>query len=111
VFYGGGGGGGSQSGSSAGAGGAGGGGNSGFFTDAFQPATSGSTNLGGGGGGGQIVSLGGASGNGGSGVVILRYPSDYTITIGSGLTGSTATSGSNKITTITAGSGNVSWAL
>jgi hypothetical protein len=46
---------------------------------------------------------------GGSGVVILRYPDAYTITIGSGLTGSTATDGSNKVTTLTAGSGNVSW--
>jgi hypothetical protein len=43
-------------------------------------------------------------------VVILRYPSGYTITIGAGLTGSTATVGSNKVTTITAGTGNVSWA-
>jgi len=54
----------------------------------------------------------GASGDasGGSGVVILRYPEGYTITIGAGLTGSTATVGSNKVTTITAGIGNVSWA-
>jgi hypothetical protein len=40
----------------------------------------------------------------------LRYSADFTITIGGGLTGSTATSGSNKVTTITAGTGNVSWA-
>jgi hypothetical protein len=40
----------------------------------------------------------------------LRYPADFTITIGGGLTGSTATDGSNKVTTITAGTGNVSWA-
>ena len=53
---------------------------------------------------------GGANGQGGSGVVILRYPSAYTITIGAGLTGSTATDGLSKVTTITAGSGNVSWA-
>jgi hypothetical protein len=49
-------------------------------------------------------------GNGGSGVVILRYPAAYTITIGSGLTGSTSTVGENKVTTITAGTGNISWA-
>jgi hypothetical protein len=43
-------------------------------------------------------------------VVILRYSADYTITIGAGLTGSTsAASGGYKRTTITAGSGNVSW--
>jgi hypothetical protein len=40
----------------------------------------------------------------------LRYPNAYTITIGAGLTGSTATDGAFKVTTITAGSGNVSWA-
>jgi hypothetical protein len=49
-------------------------------------------------------------GTGGSGVVILRYPDTRTITIGAGLTGSTATDGSYKVTTFTAGSGNVSWA-
>jgi hypothetical protein len=43
-------------------------------------------------------------------VVILRYPVANTITIGAGLTGSTATDGSFKVTTITAGTGNVSWA-
>jgi hypothetical protein len=43
-------------------------------------------------------------------VVILKYPSSFTITIGAGLTGSTTTAGSDKITTITAGTGNVSWA-
>jgi hypothetical protein len=40
----------------------------------------------------------------------LSYPDAFTITIGAGLTGTTTTSGSNKITTITAGTGNVSWA-
>jgi hypothetical protein len=42
--------------------------------------------------------------------VILRFPTAAgTITIGAGLTGSTSTSGSNTIATITAGTGNVSW--
>jgi hypothetical protein len=49
------------------------------------------------------------AGKGGSGVVILRYPDTYTITIGAGLTGTTATSAPKKITTITLGTGNVSW--
>jgi hypothetical protein len=40
----------------------------------------------------------------------LRYPSGRDITIGAGLTGSTATDGDSKVTTITAGTGNVSWA-
>ena len=62
------------------------------------------------GGGANTGGGGGASGAGGSGVVILRYSSAFTITIGAGLTGTTATDGSSKVTTITAGSGNVSWA-
>jgi hypothetical protein len=49
---------------------------------------------------------------GGSGVVILRYDSAFTITIGAGLTGteSTAPDGTFSVTTLTAGTGNVSWA-
>jgi hypothetical protein len=48
---------------------------------------------------------------GGSGVVILKYPDSRTITIGAGLTGTTAApAGGFKVTTITAGTGNVSWA-
>jgi len=74
-----------------------------------DPSTAGSAgaNTGGGGGG---VGHNGSSGAGGSGVVILRYPSVNTITLGAGLTGTTTTDGSFKVTTITAGSGNVSWA-
>ena len=64
---------------------------------------------GGGGGGFQDGAVGG--GNGGSGVVILRYPNDFTITVGGGLTSSTTTSGTSKITTFTAGTDNVSFAL
>jgi hypothetical protein len=42
----------------------------------------------------------------------LRYADTYTITIGAGLTGTeSAASGGYKRATITAGSGNVSWAL
>jgi hypothetical protein len=40
----------------------------------------------------------------------LKYPDSLTITIGAGLTGSTASSGGFKVTSITAGTGNVSWA-
>ena len=70
--------------------------------------SAGSTNTGGGGGGGHNTVLGFS---GGSGIVIFRYlTADGTITIGAGLTGTTATDGSHKVTTITAGTGNVSWA-
>jgi hypothetical protein len=41
--------------------------------------------------------------------VIIRYPSNFTITIGAGLTGSTSVVGNNKITSFTAGTGNVSF--
>jgi hypothetical protein len=81
-----------------GSGGTGGGGAGGDAT-----GTAGTVNTGGGGGAGRTPGAGGA------GVVILSYPSARTITIGAGLTGSTATVGANKVTTITAGTGNVSW--
>lgn len=47
---------------------------------------------------------------GGSGVVIIRYPSIWTVSNpGGGLTFSTATVGSNKVTTFTAGTGNIAF--
>jgi hypothetical protein len=70
------------------------------------PAT---PNTGGGGGGGASRDFSKNGSSGGSGIVIISYPSFYSVTIGPGLTGSTAISGSNKVTTITAGTGNVSW--
>jgi hypothetical protein len=63
------------------------------------------------GGAGRIGSAGSQAGApGGSGIIVLRYPSTETITVGSGLTSSTSTVGENKVTVITAGTGNVSWA-
>ena len=97
VTYAGGGGGGQQN-STSGSGGSGGGGSG--------SSGSGTQNLGGGGGGGSPA----PGGAGGSGVVILRYADTRTITIGAGLSGTTATDGSYKVTTLTAGTGNVSWA-
>jgi hypothetical protein len=95
-----GGGGGARGGALSAAGGLGGGGASG------GPGANGTANTGGGGGGG--ISAGSrVGGTGGSGVVILSYPSAHTITIGAGLTGTTATVGSNKVTTFTAGTGSV----
>ena len=96
------------------AGGAGGGGNGGTNTVGNLNGVSGTANTGGGGGGGggsgNNANTTATAGSGGSGVVILRYPIANTITVGAGLTGSTATDGLFKVTTITAGSGNVSWA-
>jgi hypothetical protein len=71
--------------------------------------TAGTVNTGGGGGGGN--NQGALNGkNGGSGIVILRYASANTLTVGAGLTSTTATVGSDKVTTITAGTGTISWA-
>ena len=82
-----------------GLGGSGGGGNGG---------ANGGANTGGGGGGGLSAGNGGA---GGTGIVILKFSDSLTITIGAGLTGTTAApSGGFKVSTITAGTGNVSWA-
>jgi hypothetical protein len=106
VTYAGGGGGGGPT------GGAGGSGGGGAGVGDLGTGVSGNSNSGGGGGGTYVVTYNNprSGGVGGSGVVILRYPSYLTITLGAGLTGSTTTVGSNKVTTITAGSGNVSWA-
>jgi len=71
-------------------------------------SASGKGNGGAGGPSCQTPTAGG--GNGSIGVVILTYPDSKTITIGAGLTGTTAApSGGFKTTTLTAGTGNVSW--
>jgi len=113
VYFAGGGGGprsyvGSDGSSTHGVGGLGGGGNA----VEFNGAGSGDANTGGGGAGGRDRSdgYGWHGGDGGSGVVILRYPNTYTISnSGGGLTISTITQGDNKVSIITAGTGNVSW--
>lgn len=70
--------------------------------------TAGRTNSGDGGGG--TTSTEGTGKNGGSGIVIVKYPATLTMTIAVGLTSSTSTVGPYKVTVITAGAGNVSWA-
>jgi hypothetical protein len=63
------------------------------------------------GGDGKTEPGGGNGRAGGSGIVILRYADTRTITIGAGLTGTeSSASGGYKRATITAGTGNVSWA-
>jgi hypothetical protein len=103
VTYAGGGGGGCYNGT--GGSGTDGGGNGSSGTVA---ATNGSPNVGAGGGAGGYPTTT-SGGDGGSGVVIIRYPDAYTVTIGAGLTGSTTTDGSDKVTTFTAGTGNISF--
>jgi hypothetical protein len=60
---------------------------------------------GGGGGGGGYPNE--SAYNGGSGIVIAKYLSNRTLTIGVGLTSTTAITGSYKITTFTAGSDTI----
>ena len=105
TFYaGGGGGGGMVSGSTAGTGGNGGGGNG----SSGGNGSPGSTNSGGGGGaGGDSPSLAGAGG--GSGIVIIKYLSTYNATFSAGLVSSTVLSGSYKISTVTSGTGTVTF--
>jgi len=96
--------------SGVGSGGSGGGGSAsphGFQTAAGAGATN--TGSGGGDGSGAVGSFNWNGANGGSGVIIVRYPSLYTISQ-TGLTLSTVTSGQEKITTITAGVGSLSFA-
>lgn len=79
-------------------------------------ATAGAVNKGAGGGGGGSGSQNSAETfgkSGGSGVVILRYPNTYTITIGAGLTGSTDTDAFTDydVTTFTAGTGTITFGV
>ena len=72
----------------------------------YTAPTAGTVNTGGGGGGEPEQNTVGAAG--GSGIVILRYSNIYTLTSTSGtLVHTTATDGSDKVTTITAGTGNI----
>ena len=97
VYYAGGGGAGGGS-------GAGSGGNGGGASGSTSGSGgNGTANTGGGGGG----TRNGTGGSGGSGIVILRYPSTKTLTVGAGLTSSTVVVGSDKVTSFTSGTGTV----
>lgn len=105
VYYAGGGGGGSDNGvaieSGYALGGTGGGGKG--FLGAVPSDGHGTAGTGGGGGGcGFNGDYGHVGGNGGSGVVVLSYPATFTATFSAGVTQTTTTTGSKKVTTITA---------
>jgi hypothetical protein len=106
IYYAGGGGGGVYGGyagiTNRGAGGLGGGGNGNYGNG---NGSAGEASRGGGGGGGGYPNENGY--NGGSGIVIVKYLSSRTLTIGVGLTSSTVITGSYKITTFTAGSDTI----
>lgn len=101
-YYAGGGGGAVINNNTAGTGGNGGGGDG---INGSATPNNGQANTGGGGGGASNSSTTSVGSNGGSGIVILRYPSAYII---SGLSGTTTTVGTDKVTTFTnAGTGNI----
>jgi hypothetical protein len=89
-------------------GGAGGAGNPGGAGGNNSVGGNGTANTGGGGGGGSTTANGGT---GGSGIVILKYPDSLTISNpGGGLTISTpSAAGGFKVSSVTAGTGNVQW--
>ena len=75
-------------------------------TNTAMPAGSGSSSNGGGGRGG------GSNNTGGDGIIILRYSNLFSMTNpGGGLTISTATDGSDKVSSITAGTGNITFGI
>jgi len=102
TYAGGGGGGGNNTADGHGNGGAGSGSRGRNDTGGVGPGTGAPANSGGGGGGAYW-------GTGGSGIVLIRYPASRTIVPSAGLTTSTSTVGANKVTTITAGAGTVSF--
>tara|TARA_R110000851_G_scaffold30339_2_gene82835 strand:- start:2037 stop:3131 length:1095 start_codon:yes stop_codon:yes gene_type:complete len=106
-YYAGGGGGGMYSSSSGnGAGGIGGGGDG--YRGTNQAIQNGTANTGSGGGGGGNNNNGGY---GGDGVVIIKYPSAYTVTKSVGLISSVSTSVAGyKIETFTSGTGTITFA-
>ena len=114
TYFAGGGGGGTTSGTTRGLGGKdsviGGGGDGG---DGTNIATNGAANSGGGGGGGgqSATASIAAGGSGGSGVIVLRFDASLNTTISAGLTSSITFAGNNKIITITAGTGTVTFTV
>ena len=109
IFYAGGGGGGYFGSTSSVPGGSGGGGD--CPSGSNGNGGNGTDNTGGGGGAAKRSAGGGSrnGGDGGDGVVILRYPNNYTINVGAGLTSSTTPDGLDKVTTFTQGTGTITF--
>jgi len=85
-------------------GGLGGGGNG-----SYSAGGSGIDNTGGGGGGSERGSGTSNGGNGGSGVVIIQYPSAYTVSGLAQATGSPFTEGTYKVSVFTTGTGTITF--
>lgn len=86
----------------------------GSITAANAAGGNGTDGTGGGGAGGSTNGTVAANGgDGGDGIVILRYPSNRSITVGAGLTtgvlNATVSGGTDKYTTFTAGTGDITW--
>jgi len=110
TFAGGGGGGGATGRSAGGSGGSGGGGTGGGGTDSGKDGngTNGSASSGGGGGGSAWSAGAVVAGNGGSGILIIRYPFNFTISNpDGGLSISHSNVGGDKVATVTLGAGNI----
>lgn len=73
----------------------------------YGQGTAGTPKTGGGGGGSERGGGNNNGGAGGSGVVILRYPSSYTVSGLTEATGSPFTEGTDKISVFTTGTGNI----
>ncbi len=88
-------------------------GGSGGRNTSFYNGTAGTANTGNGGRAGAYASSGYGStqgGAGGSGIVILRYPNTYSISVGAGLSnGGEQTDGADKYIKFTGGTDTVSW--
>lgn len=99
-------GGGGGSGYNGGGGGGSGGGGAGARVSNTSSGSPGSANTGGGGGG----SYGSGSSNGGSGLVVIRYSSNYrSPNIGAGLVSSETIVGGDRVIQFTGGSDTISW--
>ena len=86
-----------------------GGGGAGY--NGIGAGTAGTSNTGSGGGGSfaGTAPSGPFAANGGSGLVVIRYSNQQTCNVGAGLTSTTTTDGSDKITTFTAGTGTITF--
>lgn len=75
----------------------------------YRNSTAGAANTGNGATGAGASGSEGSGASGGSGVIIIKYPDSYTISVGAGLTSSSSTSAGFTTTTFTAGTDSISF--
>lgn len=86
-------------------------GGSGCPPSTYRNSSAGSANSGNGANGAGAAGSEGSGANGGSGVVIIKYPESYTLSVGGGLTSSSSTSAGYTTTTFTAGTDSISFSI